>query len=218
MPEVRSESTGPAGGAPAGADRARSARELKQQGAEIADAVKEQGKGMLSRQKDAAAEQVESVAQALLRGAREMQQGEQGDVGRVADAAAGRLESLGRELREKDLDSLIADAEDIGRRSPGAFFAGSVVAGFLLSRFLKSSAERRAHRGDGEARVTRSAPFGEPVREREFSAGSPVHAPAAPQAASAGDPTTAPTAQRAALLGGVPTPNTTTSGGPHGAR
>lgn len=54
--------------------------------------------------------------------------------------AAERLESFGRQLREKDLNGLIAQAQDMARRSPAAFFGGSMLAGFLPARFMKSSA------------------------------------------------------------------------------
>ncbi|MDB5841085.1 MAG: hypothetical protein JWQ23_3037, partial [Herminiimonas sp.] len=32
---------------------------------------------------------------------------------------------------------------NLARRSPGAFFAGTVVAGYLLARFMKGSSDRR---------------------------------------------------------------------------
>jgi len=117
--------------------------------ASAADAA-EHGKSMLSRQKEAAADRVEQVAHAVRSGARELQGSD--EAGRYVEKAAERLESFGRQLREKDLNGLIADAQDMARRSPAAFFGGTVLAGFLLARFMKSTA---ADRG-GEAWRPRS--------------------------------------------------------------
>jgi hypothetical protein len=112
----------------------------------LAGLATEQGKSMLSRQKDTAAKQVDSVAEALPGTARQLEGDEQAAVGLYVGCAAERLQSLGRQLREKDVDALIHDAQDLGRRAPGTFFAGSVVAAFLLARFLKASSERAAPR------------------------------------------------------------------------
>jgi len=111
----------------------------KQQARGLAAEAVEQGKGMLSRQKEAAAEQVDQVAQAVRSTARELGGDERNGTGRYVEMAAQRLESFGRQLREKDLNGFIADAQDLARQSPAAFFGGSVLAGFLLARFMKSS-------------------------------------------------------------------------------
>lgn len=107
-----------------------------------ADAV-DQGRDMLARQKEAAAERVEQVANAVRSGGRELPGGD-GETGRYVEIAAERLESLGRQLREKDLNGLIADVQDMARRSPAVFFGGSVLAGFMLARFMKSSSAHPA--------------------------------------------------------------------------
>jgi hypothetical protein len=86
-----------------------------------------------------------------------------GLAGRYVGYAAERLQSLGRQLRDKDVDALIHDAQDLGRRAPGAFFAGSVVAGFLLARFLKASSERA---GAGTPRRD-APPYGDEIHGDE---------------------------------------------------
>ncbi|RPH42772.1 MAG: hypothetical protein EHM87_15810 [Burkholderiales bacterium] len=119
---------------------------VKQEAGDLASRATEQGKSMLSRQKDAAADHVDSVARALQGSARGLER-EEPAAGRYVGYAAERLESVGRRLRERDVDGLIDDVQDMGRRAPGAFFAGSVVAGFLMARFLKSSADRASGPG-----------------------------------------------------------------------
>lgn len=114
----------------------------------LAQRAKQQGKAMASQQKDAAADRMGSTAQALHQTADDLSQGQHPQAGRYVGFAAEQLEDLSRRLRDTDLDGLIAEAGALSRRSPLAFFAGSVAAGFLVSRFMKSSGERRhAERG-----------------------------------------------------------------------
>jgi hypothetical protein len=44
-------------------------------------------------------------------------------------------------LRERSIDDLVRSLNNFARNQPAAFFGGAVLAGFALSRFLKSSAE-----------------------------------------------------------------------------
>ena len=116
---------------------------VKQEASGLAGRASEQGRSMLSRQKEAAADHLDSVAKALRGSARGLEQ-EEPAAGRYVGYAAERLQSMGRQLRDRDVDGLLDDVQDLGRRAPGAFFAGSVIAGFLMARFLKSSADRAA--------------------------------------------------------------------------
>lgn len=61
----------------------------------------------------------------------------------IHDAAA-RLQEASAMVRERSLEDLVGMVDDFARRQPAAFFGGSVVAGFLLARFLKSSNSRRS--------------------------------------------------------------------------
>lgn len=150
------QDTGTAGTAGAGPGSIRDATRdtvdsVRHEASRFADRATDQGKSMLARRKDEAARRVESVADALRGTARELDSSQQSGTGRYVDYAAERLQTLGHQLRHKDVDSLIHDAQDLGRRAPGAFFAGSVVTGFLLARFLKASSERSGPRGEWHA-------------------------------------------------------------------
>ena len=61
----------------------------------------------------------------------------------MADRLAGYAEQAGSYLSEKDVDTILSDAEDLGRRRPGAVAAGALALGFAASRFLKASSSRR---------------------------------------------------------------------------
>jgi hypothetical protein len=60
-------------------------------------------------------------------------------------SAADTLQSAAASLRERPIEDLVGGFRDFARRQPVAALAGSVLAGFALARFLKSSSpsERR---------------------------------------------------------------------------
>jgi hypothetical protein len=62
---------------------------------------------------------------------------------RIADQAADRAERLGSYLQESDADRILRDLEDLGRKQPWALVAGGLALGFVASRFLKASSQRR---------------------------------------------------------------------------
>jgi uncharacterized protein YjbJ (UPF0337 family) len=116
--------------------------EAKGYAKDMAGRAKEQGRNMFDEQKDNAAGKVDSAANAFRNTAEQLQGEGQSETGRYVGMVADRLENFGNQLRNKNLDVLIRDTENIARKSPGVFVAGSVLAGFVLARFLKSSAER----------------------------------------------------------------------------
>jgi hypothetical protein len=60
-------------------------------------------------------------------------------------SAADTLQGAAASMRERPVEDLVAGFRDFARRQPAAAFAGSVLAGFALARFLKSASpsERR---------------------------------------------------------------------------
>lgn len=117
------------------------AGDAKQQAKSMASQAAEQGKSAINHQKDNVAEQVDTVSDAFRHAADDLQQGGQQQTGYYVSMVADQIESLGRQLRNKDANSLIRDAENLSRRSPMLFFGGALLAGFALSRFMKSSAQ-----------------------------------------------------------------------------
>ena len=56
---------------------------------------------------------------------------------------AERVERLGDYLKQSDADRILGDVEDFGRRQPVPIAAGGLALGFLVSRFLKASSQKR---------------------------------------------------------------------------
>jgi uncharacterized protein YjbJ (UPF0337 family) len=63
----------------------------------------------------------------------------------IAEQLARRGEGAGRYLKESDADRILRDVEDFGRQRPWAIAAGGLALGFIASRLLKASSQRRYH-------------------------------------------------------------------------
>jgi len=110
---------------------------------DVASRAKDKSRSMFEEQKESALGQVGSVAQAIRSSAGNLKGEGQDQTARYVQMIADQLESLGNRVRDKDLDTLVQDAQNLARRAPGTFLIGSVAVGFLLARFLKSSNERQ---------------------------------------------------------------------------
>jgi hypothetical protein len=103
--------------------------------------ARETGKSLLDNQKRAAADSLDGWVQALRKTAEQLQR-DDSSVAVFAQRAADGLAEFSGSLRQRDVDSLIAQAQDFARRRPAIFLGGALVTGFVLARFLKSSGQR----------------------------------------------------------------------------
>lgn len=107
-----------------------------------ADDAKRTAHDYAEQQKNAVAGRTASMAAALNAAADNLRgQGDDRLAGYTADAAR-YIERTADALRERQVEDLASTVVDFARRQPAAFIGGAVLAGFVLSRFLKSSAER----------------------------------------------------------------------------
>jgi hypothetical protein len=102
--------------------------------------VKERARTVAEQQKKTGADQIGCVARAIRGAAHEIEQEMPHAAGFIHDAAA-KLEGAADSLRERSVDDLIRSLNNFARSQPAAFFGGAMLAGFALSRFLKSSAQ-----------------------------------------------------------------------------
>ena len=96
---------------------------------------------MVGERKDQAASSLDSLVNVLRDGAGRLH-GEQSFLGDYAETAAERVDRLARYLREGDPEKFVRDVEGYARRRPEVFMGGMFVAGLVLARFLKSSADQ----------------------------------------------------------------------------
>jgi len=130
------------------------ANQARDQTVELAHQATDQVSQLVDQQKQQAAERLGGLAGALHEAARQLEQKDADGFGRYAHRAADQVDRASRYLREKDLKSFVRDAEGFARRHPDLFLGGTLIAGVLLARFLKSSADHSEESWEGaEARA-----------------------------------------------------------------
>jgi hypothetical protein len=121
------------------------ASDVKDHLAEAAAPLRENARKMAEEQKEAGADRLAEFGQAV-HGAASGLERELPQAARLVHSAADNIQSASSRLRERSVDDLVQVYHAFARRQPAAAFAGAVLAGFALSRFLKSSnAEPHGH-------------------------------------------------------------------------
>jgi translation initiation factor 2B subunit (eIF-2B alpha/beta/delta family) len=100
----------------------------------------EQAKAAAEQQKAAGATKARALAEAVHHAADGLQSQLPLAASLLHEAAEG-LERASTALDERSLDELIGEVGRLARRRPATVFGAAALAGFALSRFLKSSAE-----------------------------------------------------------------------------
>lgn len=116
--------------------------QTRQQASRLMNDARDKGGSMIAEKKQMAADEIAGVANVLRKTAQNLHQENQITSGHYAERAAAGLDRLSTNLRDRDIGSLVRQTESFARRSPGLFFGGAVAAGFFISRFMKSSAQR----------------------------------------------------------------------------
>ena len=105
----------------------RAAEALRNTAADFAEAGKQQG-----------AERIDRLGRAVHGAADELGK----EIPQAADyvhTAAESLETAAEHLRNRSVDDLVGTFNRFARQQPVAAFAGAILAGFVVSRFIKSS-------------------------------------------------------------------------------
>ncbi len=136
----------PIGGDDAGAAAAglrdqagRAADDAKGVASSIAEQARARLNDMLGQQKAAGADRIAGVAQAAHSAAGDLDKTNP-QMARLVRTAAENVDKIAEDVRSRDIGQVFSSLADFGRRQPVAFFGGAVLAGFVLSRFLKSDA------------------------------------------------------------------------------
>ena len=117
------------------------AEETQKRAGTVAERVKSKARNVAEQQKNAGVNQIGGVANAMEAAAGELEREMPMAAGYIADVAK-QLDTMASALRERSVDDMLGNVADFARKQPTVFFAGAVAAGFALSRFAKSSANR----------------------------------------------------------------------------
>ncbi|MCE8016585.1 hypothetical protein HOP62_10940 [Halomonas sp. MCCC 1A17488] len=127
-----------------GLDREEIRQQAEETRDELRDAARQQAEGLLDRQKAAAADQAERVSTVLHKMADEFERQEQPYFSGCVNELARRSDAFSRNLRERDLEALMEQTRHYTRQHPALFMGGAIAAGFMLSRFMRSSSQSDA--------------------------------------------------------------------------
>jgi len=108
---------------------------------EAASHVVDETRDFAETQKQAGADNMARFGQAV-HGAADQLGKELPQAAGFIHSAADSLQGAASAMRERSIEDLAAGFRDFARRQPAAAFAGAVLAGFALARFLKSSSPR----------------------------------------------------------------------------
>lgn len=118
------------------------ADEMKSTARDAAGHLADETRGFAEEQKAAGADNMARLGSAV-HGAAEQIARELPQAAGFIHSAADTLQSASSTLRERSIEDMVEGFRDFARRQPAAAFAGSVLAGFALARFLKSSSPRQ---------------------------------------------------------------------------
>ncbi len=116
-------------------------QQAQQKASQAAERAQQQAKSQAASQKERAADRLGSVAQALRQTGQQLREQDQGSMAQYTEKAADQVEWLSDQLRNKDVNQLIGEAERVARRQPALFLGGAFALGLVGARFLKSSSQ-----------------------------------------------------------------------------
>ena len=127
---------------------------------EVAEPMKEKAAEVAEKQKDAGADQIKIAAKAI-HGAASQLETEMPQIAGYIHDAGQRLERAAEDLRQGNVDELMSKFGDYVRNQPAMVFGGAVVAGFALTRFIKSAAHQaQSSNGQGQGQAPYSGQGG----------------------------------------------------------
>lgn len=139
-----------------------SAERIRDEAHKTAVHLKDAGKAEAEARLDQAGSGLGTTAERLRSAAGELE-GKDAWIGSLLERTADTAEQAGRYLSGQDMNSVIADTQELGRRNPGAFLGGAAALGFVLARAGKATVERadtgriaRAAKGESSAPVPAS--------------------------------------------------------------
>ena len=119
----------------------RAAARTSEQAKAYARKMGAQGEAAAAEGAGIAAEQTRRAAEALHETSDNLEKRDQQQLSQYLRSAADGLSRFSNRLAEGDVDDLLREARETARRNPALLFGGAIAAGFLLTRFVKASAE-----------------------------------------------------------------------------
>lgn len=145
------------------------AETAKADASRLLDEARNRVTGVADDYKEGAAEQIHRVADTVREVARGFSERDQSSIAGLADDVADGIERFSDSIRNKQVGDLLTDVQSFARTQPVMFAAAAFAAGFLVTRFLRSSSEavRESQRRATVAGNPRTAQLGMPGGARQ---------------------------------------------------
>lgn len=105
---------------------------------DIASDAKDKVVSVVNEQKNAGADYIGTIADAVHRAASELNN-EVPQAARYVHQAANRLQTVADAVRNRNVGDLVGEVQQFAKQQPALFFGGTLVLGFAAMRLLKSS-------------------------------------------------------------------------------
>jgi hypothetical protein len=110
---------------------------------ELGEEANFQLREQLERRSTQAGWQIQSIGKTLQSGANQLRSEGKDIPAKAVEEVARRADDLGAYLQSAEADRILGDIEQFARRRPWLTAGAGALAGFLASRFLKASGDRR---------------------------------------------------------------------------
>lgn len=124
---------------------------VKKEAAAMGEEVRHFAEDQADQVKDATASHMDVFADALKAASEELEKNHEGPAAEMVTHAASGLESLSRSLHGKSTGEILDTVRQFGRDNPVGFLAGSLLAGFALSRFAVAGMPSSTNTGSNAA-------------------------------------------------------------------
>lgn len=162
------------------------AQQAKEQGGHLLEQAKEQLRGKVTDGKEQAAGSLESVAVALRETGDSLRSQDQSPFAGLLDTAAGAVENVSNYLRDHEVEDLVREVEEFGRRQPALFLGAAFALGFMAARFLKSTSGgySGSYQGNGASAYSGSYYGGASTRDIDYGVATSPYTGASVESAS----------------------------------
>lgn len=116
------------------------------------ESLKDSASQIADQQKQSGARQLSGIAGAVHAAADQLEDQLPGAATYIHDAAE-RIDRAATDLRHRNLGDIADSVRQLGQERPLALFGGALLAGFVMTRFLKSGRDGDAH-GDARDRAS----------------------------------------------------------------
>jgi ElaB/YqjD/DUF883 family membrane-anchored ribosome-binding protein len=142
---------------------ARAGHEVQEKAQEFRGETSDRLREQMDQRSTQAGEQARAVGQALRRSSQQLRTEGKEAPARVVEEVARRADDLGGYLESASVDRMLQDVEAFARRRPWLTGAAAAAAGFLASRLVRASSNRRYEAAGFDGRALESRARGLPA-------------------------------------------------------